>query len=215
MKIKNELPKNNINKHNELLEQGWIPLKEPSSVFLATVFSIPLMIINMMITLGALYLASGLSFNEFGIHGHSFTITINLLSLLYFLFLIFILVVVHEGIHLLCVPKFLKSKKTYAGLTFFGGYVYTEEELTKKRFLLITLAPFVILSILTPFMLGFLGVMNSTLKILAIINAAASSVDVLGAIIITFQVPKRATMVNNGIKSYWKSEKTVKWDMKK
>ncbi|MCP3031907.1 DUF3267 domain-containing protein [Halobacillus sp. A1] len=205
MKIKNTLPKNNVNKHNELIEQGWIPLKEPSSVFAATIFSIPLMIVNTFITLGVLYLASGFSINEFLIIDNSITITINLFSLLFFLLLIFILVVVHEAIHLLCVPDFLKSEKTYAGLTFFGGYVYTEEKLSKKRFLLIMVAPFFILSILTPLVLGLFGLLNSTIILLVIFNAAASSVDVLGALIISFQVPKRATMVSNGIRSYWKS----------
>src|SRR5665647_3742650 len=38
-----------------------------------------------------------------------------------------VLIVVHELIHLLFIPNFIKSDNTYIGFTYFGGYVYTKE----------------------------------------------------------------------------------------
>jgi len=41
--------------------------------------------------------------------------------------------------HLIFIPNFIKSNKTYIGIVPFGGYVYTEEILTKTRYIIITI----------------------------------------------------------------------------
>ncbi|WP_338323605.1 DUF3267 domain-containing protein [Halobacillus salinus] len=114
------------------------------------------------------------------------------------------LIVIHELLHLVFVPNFIKSDKTYIGLTYFGGYVLTEESIAKSRYLLVTVAPFVILSILLPITLGLLGILTPLLKVLILINAMASSVDILNLILLLTQVPKAAVLKNNGTKTYWK-----------
>jgi len=111
---------------------------------------------------------------------------------------------IHELIHLVFVPNFIKSDKTYIGLTLFGGFVHTEEKVKRNRYLLISLAPFVILSIILPLVLAPLGLLTTSLKVYMILNAAGASVDMLNILLIYPQVPSRALMTNNGIKSYWK-----------
>ncbi|WP_246055223.1 DUF3267 domain-containing protein [Pseudalkalibacillus caeni] len=118
--------------------------------------------------------------------------------------MIFLLVVIHELLHLVFIPDFLKSKSTSVGLTIFGGFVYTEEEISKPRYILVTIAPFIILSVALPLFLGGLGWLTPTLKFVILLNALASSVDILNLIILLTQVPKNGKLRSNGMKTYWK-----------
>ena len=111
----------------------------------------------------------------------------------------------HELIHLILIPNVVKSEKTYIGFTLFGGFVITEEEISKSRYILITIAPFVIISIILPLVLGSLGLLTVTLKFLIILNAMASSVDLLNFLLIIKQVPENAILKNNGPNTYWKN----------
>jgi hypothetical protein len=85
----------------------------------------------------------------------------------------------------------------------FGGFVATEEEMRKSRFMLITIAPFIIGSVILPLFLGFLGWLNPQVKLLILLNAMASSVDILHAILVFIQVPSNAILKNNGPRTYW------------
>jgi hypothetical protein len=49
-----------------------------------------------------------------------------------------LLLVLHELLHLIFIPNFIQSKKTYVGINGFGAFVTTEEEITKRRFILVT-----------------------------------------------------------------------------
>ncbi|WP_081707527.1 DUF3267 domain-containing protein [Bacillus massiliigorillae] len=175
-------------------------VKEPNSPVKAMFASIPLMIFNLLLVLGVIKLFSIISMADFGISDGNVQITIRLIDLVW----IIGLVIVHEGIHLMLVPNFLKSNKTVIGITFFGGFVHTEEELSKARFLLISVAPFIILSILLPIFLGLLGVLTPILKFIILLNAIGASVDVLMFILIMVQVPRGAIIRSNGPKTYWK-----------
>ncbi len=77
MKIQNHLPRFNEDLHLELIENGWKPLKEPGSLAVSFLLSIPFMIINMLIAIGAINIFSTISFEEFGFTPDSLTITIN------------------------------------------------------------------------------------------------------------------------------------------
>ncbi|ETI70881.1 hypothetical protein BAVI_00740 [Neobacillus vireti LMG 21834] len=56
IKIRNKLPEFNEQTHRELLNSAWIPLKEPKTLTSAVVFSIPFMVINVLISVGIIYL---------------------------------------------------------------------------------------------------------------------------------------------------------------
>ncbi|TCS95038.1 DUF3267 domain-containing protein [Hazenella coriacea] len=202
IKIINQTPKTDNDRHATLLQQQWKPLKEPKSIITAMIGSIPFVILNGIITLFIIRFVSSISFEELGFSNTEIMIEIDLMLL----FSILIMVIIHELIHLFFVPNFMKSDRTYIGLTWFGGYVYTEEIISKGRYLWIALAPFVLLSIILPLVLGMLGWLTTPIKVLILLNALGSSVDLLGVFLVLLQVPAHSQLVNNGIITYWKKK---------
>ncbi|WP_051744195.1 hypothetical protein [Halobacillus karajensis] len=77
MRIQNRMPKTNAKTHLHLIENGWVPMKEPKSLSAAMIFSIPFMILNGRMTIGAIHIFSSISFNEFGLPSHSISITLH------------------------------------------------------------------------------------------------------------------------------------------
>ncbi|GAB3048207.1 DUF3267 domain-containing protein [Virgibacillus ainsalahensis] len=199
MKITHKMPKTDEKLHNDLINSGWTQLKEPKSLLLTTIVSIPLMLVNVFVAACAIHIFSDLTLREFGFASGSFTITIHFGVILGIL----LTVVIHEFIHLLFVPNFIQSPQTFIGFTFFGGYVYTTEEISKARYMIITAAPFISLSILLPIILGLMGVLTPLLKILILLNAASSSVDML-LLLLLIQTPKNTVLKSNGIRTYWR-----------
>lgn len=137
-KIRNSVPKGDKTLDITLTQDGWTPMKEPKNFVNALLLSVPFMIINALISIGIINIFSDISLREFGLTTEGVFITIDLVSLL----LIIFLVILHELIHLIFIPNFIKSEKTWIGLTLFGGFVATEEEISKSRCVLITIAPF-------------------------------------------------------------------------
>ncbi len=206
MKITNKLPQYNESLHVELIKNEWVPLKEPKHLISSIFLSIPLMMINALISIGVINIVSSVSLKDFGVEPQTdsilFTINFGII------FFILLLTILHELLHLIFIPNFTKSENTFIGLTLFGGFVATEEKISKSRFILITIAPFFIISVFLPIILGFLGVLTSTLKILIILNALASSVDSLNLLLIMKHVPNNAFLKNNGLKTYWTNKQT-------
>lgn len=176
-------------------------MKEPKNLISAILLSTPLMIVAAIISIGVINIFSTISLSEFGLTSDSISITINL----GIIFLLILLLILHELLHLIFIPNFIKSEKTYIGLTQFGGFVITEEEISKSRYIFITLAPFMIISIILPLILGVFGLLTTTLKFLIILNSMASSVDMFNLLLIIKQVPKNATLKSNGPDTYWKN----------
>lgn len=199
-KIRNSVPKGDETLDITLIQDGWTPMKEPKNFVNALLLSVPFMIINTLISIGIINIFSDISLHEFGLTTEGAFITIDLVSLL----LIVFLVILHELIHLIFIPNFIKSEKTWIGLTLFGGFVATEEKISKPRFVLITIAPFFIISILTPLLLSIFGLLTTNLKCLILLNSMASSVDMLTLLLILKQVPPNGILRNNGMKTYWK-----------
>lgn len=202
MKILTKLPKSNPSLHVDLMNNGWVPLKEPKKLINAILLSIPFMIINAIISIGVINIFSSISLSEFGITSNSISMTINLAIIVW----VVLLLILHESLHFIFIPNFIKSEKTYIGITLFGGFVITEEEISKSRYLFITLAPFIIISIILPLILSACGLLTTTLKFLIILNAMASSVDILNFLLIIKQVPKNAILKSNSSDTYWKSQ---------
>ncbi|QHE51567.1 DUF3267 domain-containing protein [Pontibacillus sp. HMF3514] len=201
MKIQSKMPETNDRLHIALMDSGWVPMKEPKNLITAILLSIPLMFISTLISLVIINIVSGLSWEEFGLTAVSLSFTIHLGILLW----IVILLMFHEILHLVFVPNFLSSNKTFMGLTYFGGYVLSEEKFSKTRYLVITLAPFVIISMILPVLLSMIGLLTSTMKFLILLNAAASSVDLLYVFLVVKQVPNNSMVRNNGTKMYWRN----------
>ena len=134
----------------------------------------------------------------------TFNITFNISKLIFYILIFLVLISTHEFIHLVCIPNFLKSEKTYWGITFYGGFVATTEKISKSRFVIISIMPFLFISIIFPLIMALLGFLSNSIIFFCFINAAASSVDILNLFIILFQVPNNSHIVNNGNETYYK-----------
>lgn len=108
---------------------------------------------------------------DFGITPSQISVTIDLQDIVYFLGLSVVIIFIHELLHLFFVPDFLTSDKAFLGITYFGGFAYSEEVLSKARFILILLAPFVVISILLPGILGALNLLNPLVKFVILSSA--------------------------------------------
>jgi len=201
MKFLYKLPKSNPNLHLDLIKNGWIPMKEPKNLISAILLSIPLMIVASMISIGVINIFSSISWRDFGFTSGGISININLSVILGIVFLL----IIHELLHLMFIPNFIKSEKTSIGITLFGAFVMTEEKISKPRYMFITIAPFIIISVIFPLILSISGLLTTTIKFLIILNSMGSSVDLLNVLLIMKQVQKNATLTSNGANTYWKN----------
>lgn len=202
MKIITRLPKKDDKRHIYLTNNGWMPLKEPGNIFLAILLSIPLMVLAAFISIAIIRAFYNISLASYGLDIAAGNIGVEF-NLLYILGII-ILIIVHETIHIVLIPNFLKSDKTYVGIVPLGGFVYTEEIITKARHLTITILPFILISIMLPAVLGLLGMLNPFIIFLIVLNSIGSGMDILNFIIVLKQVPSKACLTNNGMDTYWK-----------
>ncbi|WP_202946177.1 DUF3267 domain-containing protein [Desulfosporosinus orientis] len=151
---------------------------------------------------------SSISFEEFGLNASSISISINLFHVVG----IFLLLLIHEFIHLSLIPSFIKSEKTFFGINPCYGFVYSEELISKNRYIIITLAPFVIISVILPVIGGLMGLLNPFAKFLILFNAMASSVDILNFILVAKQTPSKSYLTSNGQYTFWTSKSATKPD---
>lgn len=204
MKYVKKMPSTDKELSDNLVSQGWKKIKEPSNIITATLLSIPFMLINFIITLAIvtyLYppIKESLSLTE----GFEFTLKLNLFTLLYIIG-IFLFMIVHEFLHAAFIPNVLKSEKTFWGINGVYGFVFTTEKIKKGRFIIISMFPFILLSLVLPFILSALGWLNGYTILLCLINAGGSCVDSLNTLLIATQVPNGSYIVNNGFETYYK-----------
>lgn len=203
MKYIKKMPAIDKELSKKLVLDGWKKLREPSNLVMAILLSLPLMIISGIVSIAiSIYLYPSLkeilSKNTFSIN-----IKINLITVVYIIiFLVFM--AAHEFIHAFCIPNGLKSEKVYWGINSLFAFVYTTEKIKKNRYLVITIMPFILLSILLPFILKILGLLNGFTIFLCLVNSMGSSVDLLNVILILTQVPKGSYIVSNGSETYFK-----------
>jgi len=204
MKLLKGIPKSSEETEKLLIGLGWKKLKEPKNLFALIILSVPLMILGGILSFSILlYFNKDIITNLIKVFNNgSFTFTINLVYIL----VILLTVLFHELLHLILIPNFILSKKTYLGFTWFGAFVYSSDEIKKGRYILITIAPYVLISILFPIVLGFAGLLNKYLMFLIILNSLSSSVDILNMILIITQVPNGSLLAQNGEKTYFKSK---------
>ncbi|GAA0125686.1 DUF3267 domain-containing protein [Clostridium sp. CTA-19] len=204
MKYIKKIPNSDKELSNKLINEGWKKLKEPSNLAMATLLSVPFMFINGIISVAiAFYLYPPLK--EFFSSTHSFSIEFKLDSFsLIYIGVILLFMTIHEFLHACFIPNVLKSDKTYWGINGVCGFVFTTEKIKKNRFLIISIMPFILLSILLPFILNIFGLLNWFTIFLCLINAMGSCVDCLNICIVAIQVPKGSYIVNNGFETYFK-----------
>lgn len=200
MKFLFGLPKPDPEREEALIQEQWKRVKEPKTMLSTILLSIPMMVIAGFATCFLIGLFRPMRLSDYGFGAESITLQINPMHLVLLLALLF----AHELIHLLLVPRVFQSEKTWLGLTMFGGFVLTEETMTRRRYLIITLAPFVVISVIGPIVIGALGWLTPAISFLMMLNALGSSVDLLSAALIVSQVPSKARVTNRVTKTFWK-----------
>ncbi|MDU6878314.1 DUF3267 domain-containing protein [Clostridium tepidum] len=203
MRYTKKMPHTNKELSEKLISQGWTKLKEPNNLAIAILISTPFMIINAFISIFiSYYLFHPLK--EFLIDDKGFKIQFTIRpSILLYIVIIFLFMTLHEFIHGIFIPNVLKSDKTYWGINAFCGFVFTTEKIKKVRFIIISIMPFILLSIILPFILNVLGLLNWFTVLLCLINSMGSSVDLLNICLVALQVPKGSYIINNGFETYF------------
>ena len=130
---------------------------------------------------------------------------INIYDILVFGFIIFLFVYVfsvfHEFLHLVLVPGFIKSKKTYlcidikkTGTPKFG--VLTTEIISKNRCIFMTAAPLIFLSAIPLIALFIIPGGNIFLLVTSLLNIPGCAVDILMLFCAIKNIPKGADVQN-------------------
>jgi hypothetical protein len=204
LKVRNKFPEFNEEKNNFLLADGWVILKEPKNILLTILCSIPLMIFLSLISVVIISFFSPITVDDFGMQQNSLFMTINFPDIIAAIIIIYAIIYIHEIIHLIFVPGFLHSDTTFLGLSWFGGYTYTEEVITKARYIVIGSMPFFLISVLFVIILGVTGYLTPLMKLVCIMNALGSSVDFFTILLVLLQVHDKSVIVMNGPVSYHK-----------
>ncbi|WP_048170046.1 DUF3267 domain-containing protein [Methanosarcina siciliae] len=194
------MPKTNPERQSELIASDWIQLREPQNIVGIGLLMVPIMALSALSTVKIFNIFTAFSLADFGITAQGLSATISLKGFAGLMGLL----LSHELLHLIFIPNFISSEKTYLGITYSGGYVYSEESLSKPRYILITIAPFLIISAALPFILGFLSLLTPMTKILILLNSMGSCMDMMNLGFVLSQVPAAAYITCNGTETYWK-----------
>lgn len=204
MKYIKKIPPTDGDLSNMLISTGWKKIKEPSNLNEAIFKSIPFMIINGIIFMVIAYCIYP-PIEEFinSKNSISITLNINIMTLIY-IAITFLFMTIHELIHACFIPDFLKSDKTYWGINVLFGFVCTTEKIKKSRYIIISIMPFILLSIIFPLIPSTFGLLNEFILFLCLLNAMGSCIDFLNIWNILRQAPNGSYIVNNGGETYYK-----------
>lgn len=203
MKYIKSIPKENEQITSEYIHKGWKLLKEPSSLAVTILISMPIAIILMLITLFYFrkLFPECLKFLEADSLSIEFVID---LKVVLFLLGILIYAFIHEMIHALCIPNAIHSEKVFWGLNGCFGFVFSEEKIKKSRFIVVSVMPLIILSFVLPLIFKIFGFYHWYLLVLCIVNAGGACVDIFNIILVAKQVPSKGMVFNNGMRTLFK-----------
>ncbi|WP_459761876.1 DUF3267 domain-containing protein [Alkaliphilus crotonatoxidans] len=204
MKYIKKIPAEDRQHTKLLLDSGWRRLKEPKKLSSTILLSLPISLV-LMFLVGALCAILYPPFRNIilGNKGFAIEITVNLWTVVYVLLTLGFFYL-HELIHAAFVPDFLHSKKVFWGFNGMFCFVYTNEKISKQRFLLISIMPLLILSIIFPILMSTLKMMNNFIVFLCILNAGGACVDIFNMFLIGRQVPSDGYVINNGLATFFK-----------
>lgn len=197
-----KIPSEDMARKEELMKDGWRPIKEPKTMGAVIAAAIPISFLLLLIVGGWLTWLFP-AFRE-AMNFEKITFRIDLKLLLY-LIGIYLYILIHELIHLAMIPDAFRSPRTFFGLNGFFGFVYSEEIMTKGRFLLVSIMPLFILSFVASLILFALGGYHGYWMLLFLINAAGACVDIFNILLVGWQVPRKGMIVGNGMATYYKA----------
>jgi len=121
---------------------------------------------------------------------------------------LFILIIpLHELLHTLFHPGWGLTSNTIIGLWLSKGlfYAHYEGSMSRNRFLLVFLTPYVVLGVLPTIWMGLFPELMQSLLFFSLWGSVLACGDLVGLGIILFQIPNSAIVRNKGWKTYWKS----------
>lgn len=172
--------------------ETWVAAKEPPAWLVRWVLSGPVSIL-----LAFLALAAVIRYTELSSDGISFA----------GFFIVYVaLIPVHELIHVAAHPDRGLSRQTVVGfwpakLVFFAHYEGTR---SKSNLMLGLIAPFLFLTLVPLAASIAFGWRSWAIGTAVVLNAAVSSIDVLGFFFVLMGVPTGAVVHNRGWYTYWK-----------
>jgi len=175
--------------------EGWRTIREPGPIALQ-VIALPIAIA--LIFIWAVCVLSSQQ-NTFLSQG----ITIDISTLL----LLILLIPVHELLHAVVHPGWGLTSSTIIGLWLSKGlfYAHYTGEMSRNRFLLVGVMPFIVLGVLPTVLIMLMPELRQTLLWLSLYGSviACGDLEIMGFIIL--QIPPSAKVRNQGWKLYWKS----------
>lgn len=177
----------------DFVTDGWKPLREPGPILMQFV-ALPIgLAVSALMVLAWLYLTP--------VTQHPSAPLLWMGLGLLFLF------PVHELLHAVIHPFQGRTANSVLGfwpsrMLFFAHYL---GEVSRNRFIAILAMPFLIISILPLLACAVLGHACVTLAYISCLNAFASCGDLLGISLFLSQIPKSASVRNQGWRTYWKS----------
>jgi len=173
-------------------EDGWLKLREPP-MWVTRLISLPLSLVLALIA--ALFVIRLTKISSEGLTG-GVLIAVYVGT-----------IAMHELIHASINPDRGLSDRTTLGFwpTRLVFFVYYEGSRSKRNHMLCLLAPFLLLSVLLLLASHYLGWNSWILGAVIILNAAASSADVLNFFITMFGVPNSSQLHNRGWTTYWRA----------
>jgi hypothetical protein len=178
--------------------EGWRNIREPSPIAVQFI-AIPVAIGLLFIWVGCLVL-----FQQEAFSSQRSRIEIDIGTLV----LLLLLIPAHEFLHALAHPGWGLSSNTVIGLWLSKGmfYGHYEGEMSRNRFLLVFVTPYIILGMLPTILIATIPeLMQSRLLWLSLFGSVLACGDLVGAGLIFFQIPRSAIVRNKGWKTYWKS----------
>jgi hypothetical protein len=118
----------------------------------------------------------------------------------------------HEMIHALCCPGWGLSANTVFGVWLTGGFFYIHHEgpMARNHFLLVLVAPYIVLSLVPLALMALFRVVGRTPELLisltwlSLLGSLYAGGDFVSAGSLLSQLPKAAIIRNKGRRSYWK-----------
>jgi hypothetical protein len=118
----------------------------------------------------------------------------------------FLLIPLHELLHALVHPGWGFSPRTIIGFWMSKGLFYAHYDgiMPRNRFLLILLAPYLVMGVLATIGVAAFPEWRPVLLAFSFWGSILPCGDFVGVIIVLFQIPARAVVQNMGWKTFWK-----------
>ncbi len=119
------------------------------------------------------------------------------------------MVVVHELLHVVVHPMSGRSPHSIVGFgPSIGFYGHYGGEMTRNRFVVILLAPLVVISFVPLLVAAVARVASGWGAFISAFNALCACADILDAGLVLFQIPATAIVRQQGLRTYWREHET-------